>query len=137
MKEHVTDLLSSFLDGQLPEVDRRMVETHVEKCEACERELSELKKLTSLLARTPRAPLPTGFLERLERRRGREAAAQAERPPFFIPMPAKALAFGLSAFLVCMVGYDAWRGPGRVEDRIRELAPMSQTSGARMVGPAH
>ncbi|MBI4347066.1 MAG: zf-HC2 domain-containing protein [Elusimicrobia bacterium] len=142
MKEHITDLLSEFIDGRLPEADRRMVETHVEKCESCGRELKDLKGLTRLLAASPRRALPVGFLQRLERRRRHEEEAAAERPRFLLPMPAKALAFGLSAVAVCFVGYDALKGPGRVEERVRDLAPLSQEGTlllpgvARMAAPA-
>ncbi|MBI4347784.1 MAG: zf-HC2 domain-containing protein [Elusimicrobia bacterium] len=114
MKEHAKDRLSAFIDGRLPDAERRMVEAHVERCAECGAELKDLRSLTRLLAASPAQPLPVGFRERLERRRRSEAAAEREPPRWFLPKPARMLAFGMSAAVVCLVAYDALKGPGRL-----------------------
>lgn len=129
MTEHVTDRLSTFIDGQLADADRRAVETHVERCTGCARELQELRALARLLARTPKQALPAGFRERLERRRkAEEAAAAAPARRRMLPLPARALALGMSAAVVFLVAYDVLKGPGRVDDRLRDTAPMAEPS---------
>lgn len=45
-----TQNLEAYLDGELPEAQRRSVEAHLAICAACARELARLKKLSSALA---------------------------------------------------------------------------------------
>jgi anti-sigma factor RsiW len=42
--------LEAYLDGELPEAERRRVEQHVAICDACTRELARLRRLSSLFA---------------------------------------------------------------------------------------
>lgn len=130
MKEHVTDLLNSFVDGQLADAERRMVEAHVGKCQECERELQDLKGLTALLAKTERRPLPTGFHQRLERRRLAAEAKPAEER-HLLPMPARGLAYGLSFAVVCFVAYDAFEK--NALDRTAGVAVMRDGDALRYV----
>lgn len=62
MAEHVTELLSSYLDGQVSLPERRTVEEHLAGCAACRAELEELRQLTGLLRRLPQPPPPRSFV---------------------------------------------------------------------------
>jgi hypothetical protein len=52
MIEHITDLLGTYLDGELHGLRLRQVEDHLEKCAACRKELAELRDLSTLLQET-------------------------------------------------------------------------------------
>src|SRR5262249_25071360 len=53
----------------------------------------------------PRAPLPVGFLRRLDNRRRREASPAPSS--FLMPAPLRSAAFALSSLIVALVAYDA------------------------------
>jgi len=52
MNEHITDLLSAYLDGELRGLRLRQVEDHLTICAACRQELDELRSLSGLLHET-------------------------------------------------------------------------------------
>ena len=43
--EHVGELVSGYIDGELTQQQRQRVELHCERCAACRKELEELKRL--------------------------------------------------------------------------------------------
>ncbi|MDD3375473.1 MAG: von Willebrand factor type A domain-containing protein [Candidatus Omnitrophica bacterium] len=45
----IRKLLSAFLDGQLTEKEKLVVDAHLKECASCQKEIQELKKLSSLL----------------------------------------------------------------------------------------
>ena len=49
MIEHVTDLLGTYVDGELHGLRLRQVEDHLTRCAACRKELAELRGLSTLL----------------------------------------------------------------------------------------
>jgi hypothetical protein len=61
MNEHVTEWLSTYLDGELRGLRLRQVEAHLTECAACRSELTELRSLSALLKGTAPAEtfLPT------------------------------------------------------------------------------
>jgi len=59
---HVTEKVSSYLDGQLSVDERRQVEEHLKNCSECQRELDELKQTVALLRACPPAKLPRSFI---------------------------------------------------------------------------
>ena len=44
--DRYSPMISAYLDGELPEEDRRRLEKHLAACPACARELADLKGLT-------------------------------------------------------------------------------------------
>ena len=68
--EHVIDLLPDYLDGLLKADTNKKVEEHLKECEACSRELSELKELLSAIKKDekiiPPASLEVKFMKQLE-----------------------------------------------------------------------
>ncbi len=59
--DHVRDLLSSYLNGDLEEAERRAVEGHLESCENCRADLSTLRLTVSALRQLPMAARPRDF----------------------------------------------------------------------------
>lgn len=59
--QRVKRLLSSYIDGQVPAEDARLVDAHVETCPSCREELASLRATVDLLRRLPAAPLPRSF----------------------------------------------------------------------------
>jgi hypothetical protein len=59
--DHVSELLSPYLDGQVTPDQRAAVEAHLGECGACREELASLRALTRLLGQLPVAPPPRSF----------------------------------------------------------------------------
>jgi predicted anti-sigma-YlaC factor YlaD len=53
MSKHVTELLNTYLDGELHGSQLHQVEDHLAECEACQAELKSLESLSSLLHEVP------------------------------------------------------------------------------------
>ena len=87
--DHVTNALSIFLDGELPETERLRVESHLGQCSSCRAERDDLKSISSLVGGLKDKPLPAGFIGKLKSRRH----AAAMEPPWLAPRLAMALAF--------------------------------------------
>jgi anti-sigma factor RsiW len=70
--------LDAYLDGELPDADRRRVEQHLAACGECATELSRLRRLSAMIAghRTP--ALSAAVLARIH------DAVEAERPDLMI-----------------------------------------------------
>lgn len=70
INEHVTELLTGYLDGLLDTEKQAMVETHLKSCEACAKEASDLKKLLHAFSSEdeiiPPPSIKAKFLEQLE-----------------------------------------------------------------------
>lgn len=100
-ENHITDLLSSYIDNALSESDRRRVDAHAEKCKDCRKELTELQKVSHLVASLPQHDLPPGFLTRLQSRRRREEA-KTGFSSLWPMLPARSAALALTGFFACI-----------------------------------
>ena len=76
MHEEWTDRLSEYLDGELPDADRRAVEAHLQRCADCSAVLGDLRRVVAraqeMGATVPRPPsvdLWDGIVARIESRR--------------------------------------------------------------------
>ena len=58
MSDHVFDLLSAYLDGELHGGQLRKVETHLEECQACREEYQSLQALSWTLQAAPVPDFP-------------------------------------------------------------------------------
>jgi len=67
---HVTEMLPDYLDGLLKPEQQEMIERHLISCEACAKEMSDLKELFNAFSSeeevTPPSSIKTKFLEQLE-----------------------------------------------------------------------
>ncbi|HRU06652.1 MAG TPA: zf-HC2 domain-containing protein [Candidatus Brocadiia bacterium] len=57
--------LSAYLDQELEKEERKAVEKHLAGCEACQRELREMKRVSALVSGLPRLAAPTVLSQRV------------------------------------------------------------------------
>ena len=95
------ELLAAHADDAAPEAERAGLAAHLAGCDACRKEVLELKAVSKLVADLPRAELPVGFMTRLERRRRAESSPAAV-PVWGVP-PLRLAAFAATGVLVCFI----------------------------------
>jgi anti-sigma factor RsiW len=68
--EHVEaqELLSEYLDGELPPPARTDFETHLASCAACRQDVASMRTTLATLARLARAEPPANFLDQVQRK---------------------------------------------------------------------
>jgi anti-sigma factor RsiW len=113
-----TDRLSDYLDGELPEDERKAVDEHLRGCASCAAVLNDLKRVVaraaSIDARPPQADLWRGIAARLN-----ESGEPARVVPF-ASREARRLAFTLpqlaaaAALLIAVSGGAAWQLEARL-----------------------
>ena len=63
---HIAEpMLSAYLDGELPEGQRRSLSAHLSECPACARQVAALRQISALYRDLPEPPLPEGLKDRL------------------------------------------------------------------------
>ncbi|HIC96144.1 TPA: hypothetical protein EYP12_05905, partial [Candidatus Bipolaricaulota bacterium] len=91
------ELLSAYIDGELPPKEKAAVEEHLRECAECRRDLETLRRTVALLRETPRVAIPRSFVIR---------PADVERTPAPLRIPVfmrMATALG-TAVLVLVAG---------------------------------
>lgn len=61
----VRDMLSEYIDDELVQEQKGMIDLHLRDCSACRRDLEELLAVHGLFASTERFPAPFGFSTRV------------------------------------------------------------------------
>jgi len=102
MNDETRERLSAYLDGALPEDQRRELETRLASSEELRGELEELRAVSRAVRELPKAPPPPGFLARLEARRARGDAPRPDRAWVFLPPAARPFALALSCGIVAL-----------------------------------
>ncbi len=59
--QHIEDLLSAYLDGELSSQERARVEKHLARCAACAQNLYTLRQTVALLGQLPPVAVPRSF----------------------------------------------------------------------------
>jgi len=128
-----TDRLSDYLDGELPEDERKAVDEHLRGCASCAAVLNDLKRVVaraaSVDARPPQADLWRGIAARL---------GESAKPARVVPLPAREarrLAFTLpelaaaAALLIAVSGGAAWQLEARMgRSAIRQAQGIPSSS---------
>jgi len=109
MNDAIREKLSAYLDGALPDAERRAVEVEISRSEEMRLELEALRAVSGAVKGLPKEPLPAGFMARLEARRARDA--KPERDYLILPPAYRPLAFALSTAVVALVVWDKTRAP--------------------------
>ena len=94
------DRIVAYLDGELPELERREVEAHVGECERCSRLVASGRLLSTLTATLEPPALPEGFMVRLG------AALDAAEPARVVTLPRRSVRWsriGLAAAACLLV----------------------------------
>lgn len=71
MTDHLEELLSAHLDGELTADETAPVEAHLAECDACRAELDATRAVRATVRAAPAVDAPFGFYERLVRTRRR------------------------------------------------------------------
>jgi len=132
MHEEWTDKLSEYLDGELPDAERRQVTAHLETCEDCSRILEELREVVAAAnAAPPVEPsrdLWAGIAERIASPEGaRPVVLSGPWRRFSFSLPQLAAA---SVLLAMVSGWAAIRFMPREVSRPPDVAvapPPAQT----------
>jgi hypothetical protein len=126
--EEWTDKLSEYLDGELPDGERRAVEKHLRSCAECSAVLADLKRVVARarevgtgVPRPPSADLWDGIAARIE-----------SRPISFTPRAPRRLTFTLPQLAAAAIVVAAVSG-GLVWTFSRAHAPAQDA--ARVAGP--
>lgn len=109
MNDAIREKLSAYLDGALPDAERRAVEVEISRSEEMRLELEALRAVSASVKGLPKEPLPAGFMARLEARRARDS--KPERDYLILPPAYRPLAFALSTAVVALVVWDKTRAP--------------------------
>jgi len=138
--EHVREQLSDYMDGLLPDSDRKAVRAHLEECADCRADYIELRAAQRAMQSLPTLAAPRAFTLTPE------MARQARKPSFwesfFVPRNAPRLATGsLVAFLLLalFVGNDFLGNTTSSPDsamHIEQPAPFASSGGAQSRLPA-
>lgn len=111
MNDAIRELLSAYLDGALPELERRDVEERLSRSEELRAELESLRAVSNAVKGLPRAKLPGGFQARLQARLLREGGSATEREWWILPPAFRPVAFALSSAIVAFVVWDKAHPP--------------------------
>lgn len=111
MNDAIRELLSAYLDGALPEVERRDVEERLSRSEELRAELESLRAVSNAVKGLPKAKLPGGFQARLQARLLREGGSTTERQWWILPPAFRPVAFALSSAIVAFVVWDKAHPP--------------------------
>lgn len=104
MNDENQELLSAYLDGALPEAERKALEERLRASAELRRELDELRAVAQAVKDLPKEPLPPGFLARFSARRARGDAPKADW--MLLPPVARPVAFALSCAVVALFLWD-------------------------------
>ena len=110
MNDDIRERLSAYIDGALSEQELRAVEMEIARSEETRLELEALRAVSSAVKGLPKAPLPAGFMARLDARRAR-VTSKPERSYFILPPSYRPLAFALSTAVVALVVWDKAHPP--------------------------
>ncbi len=108
--DHLGDLLSGLIDGELNPAQMAAAQAHVARCRSCATELDDVTTARSLVRALPELDPPCGFYERILRDDRRPAAARrghALAGAGWSPRRVAAAAFGSAAAAVVLVGLAA------------------------------
>lgn len=78
--EHVKELLSPLLDGELDRLKAAEVQAHVSHCPECAEEMQSLRRLSTLYRALPEPQVPADLEQRVWAAIGKRGAVTARRP---------------------------------------------------------
>ncbi len=122
--------LSAYLDGVLPQRARRRLEVHLDSCQACRQELTELRSTVEALGSLPMAEVPRSFAlaaAPVAEVRPRPAARRLE---FGLRLATATAAFALT--LVLIGDFAGLPGGGEKEEMRGGLLSAAQETPAAM-----
>ncbi len=99
------DLLSGYLDGDLPEAEREGIAEHLRRCPRCAEEERALGETLSLLRNLPAEKAPAGLLEGVRLRIGQEKEPVPLWKKLFLPAHVKIPLEAAAVVLIFLLAY--------------------------------
>ncbi len=99
------DILSAYLDGDLPEGERKEVAEHLRQCPRCAEEERALRETVSLLRNLPVEKAPPGLLAGVRHRIGEEKGVEPLWKKLFLPAHVKIPLEAAAVVLVFLLVY--------------------------------
>ncbi len=127
------ELLSAYLDGEVTEKERHLLEEHLDSCKSCRQELEELRRIVGLVASLPKEAAPEGFAQRTVARLPAPGIGAPERLRKFFLRPRWAFASGAlatAALILIAMSLLYWRGPG--VPSVPTLQPVAKVRSAAL-----
>jgi hypothetical protein len=125
------DILSAYLDGDLPEEERKEVAEHLRKCPRCAEEERALGETLSLLRTLPGEKAPPGLLAGVRRRIGEEKAEEPLWKKLFLPAHVKIPLEAAAVVLVFLLVYGIQKQVPATKTAVSPPASVrSETPGA-------
>ena len=117
----VKGMLSPYIDHQLTSSEQGLVEAHLERCQACRRELESLRAVVNLVHRVPLASPPRSFAIA-------EAVPRRRAVPVAVFSAATAVAVLLLAFFFVSDALNIFSSevPVGVEERLGEAELLAE-----------
>ena len=121
--QKVKGMLSPYIDHQLTSSEQGVVEAHLERCEACQRELESLRAVVNLVHRVPLVSPPRSFVVA-------EAVPKQRAAPLAVFSAATAVAVLLLAFFFVGDALNLFSSevPVGVEERWGEAGLLAEPS---------
>ncbi len=117
--QKVKGMLSPYIDHQLTASEEGLVEAHLERCEACRRELESLRAVVNLVHRVPLVSLPRSFAVA-------EAVPKRRAVPVAVFSAATAVAVLLLAFFFVSDALNLFASEVPVGEQFREDALLAE-----------
>jgi len=95
-----SQILSAYVDGQIPSAEAERIETHLSACANCRQEAENLRALKSVMKSLPRKTMPSSVIALLEEKAYAKPARGFLERIFALPkvwVPAAAFALGVLA----------------------------------------
>ncbi|MGH2399098.1 MAG: DUF4349 domain-containing protein, partial [bacterium] len=140
-RNHVTELLSAYIDEQVSPAERSRIETHLGHCAQCRGHLESLRGSVALVRGLDPVPAPAGFQEAVRARIGettvsRRAVALPRLVLSWKTAGVAAAALLIGIFAVNLVREMQPTAPVAMREGVRDQRPSDQSAAERSVGMA-
>ena len=126
MNDETREQLSAYIDGALPDGERRELESRLAASAELRGALEDLRSVSRAVKDLPQEPLPAGFMTRFAGRRARGEAPRADW--VFLPPQARPLVAALSVGVIALVIWNKVTVPP-------EEMPMHPAEAAKVYAP--
>ncbi len=127
--QHIEDMLSAYLDGELSPGEKTRVEKHLAQCAACAQNLHTLRQTVALLGQLPPVAVPRSFALRPAQVAQRPSVFPARRTYAYL-RTATVLATVLFAVVLAgdafITGLAPYRAPARAPEVIMREVPVEK-----------
>lgn len=80
----ISELLSAYIDGEVTEKEKSLVENHISECTSCKQKLDMMQKTKDILKATPPIPVPETLLKDFEEYREKSEKEEEKKVvPFY------------------------------------------------------